>query len=287
MRGLYGDAGTAWTERLPELFREVCGRWSLTLEEPFQNLFYNYVSRARRADGADVVVKVGYPCRELMTEIEALRLFNGRGAVRLLEADKNRGALLLERLRPGSSLLNVECDEEATAIAAAVMRSLWHPAPNEHSFPTAADWGRGFERLRTEFGGGTGPFPTSLVEQAEGQFRDLLASAGPPVLLHGDLHYGNILAAEREPWLAIDPKGLIAEPAYEVGALIRNRLNAGPDLARLFARRLDQLSAELSLDRERLRGWTMAQAVLSAWWTYEDHGEVALEALRVAEALLA
>jgi len=93
-----------------------------------------------------------------------------------------------------------------------------------------------------------------------------------PVLLHGDLHHENILAATRQPWLAIDPKGIVGEPAYEVGALLRNRLDAAPDLRPLQARRLDQLAEALQLDRQRLLSWSVAQAVLSAWWSYEDHG---------------
>ena len=94
-------------------------------------------------------------------------------------------------------------------------------------------------------------------------------------LLHGDLHHHNILAAGRQPWLAIDPKGIVGEPAYEVGALLRNPM---PELLqserpkRLLARRLDILSERLGFERERLVGWGTAQAVLAAWWSLEDHG---------------
>jgi streptomycin 6-kinase len=96
-----------------------------------------------------------------------------------------------------------------------------------------------------------------------------------PVLLHGDLHHFNILAAERQPWLALDPKGVVGEPAYEVGALLRNpypEFLTWPNLDRVLARRVNQLAEELGFDRERLVGWGFAQAVLSGWWSYEDHG---------------
>jgi streptomycin 6-kinase len=154
------------------------------------------------------------------------------------------------------------------------MRQLWRPAPADHPFPTTARWAQGLDRLRAEFGGGTGPFPRKIVEQAESLYNDLLASAGEPVLLHGDLHHFNILTAERAPWLAIDPKGVVGEPAYEIGALLRN-----PDLDRytpaemkiLQGRRVELLSAALPVDRARILGWGIAQAVLSAWWDYEDH----------------
>jgi len=97
-----------------------------------------------------------------------------------------------------------------------------------------------------------------------------------PVLLHGDLHHDNILAAERQPWLAIDPKGLVGEPEYEVGALLRNPmpgLLAIPHPERVLARRLDILAESLGFDRDRLRAWGLAQAVLAAWWSIEDHGQ--------------
>ena len=165
------------------------------------------------------------------------------------------------------------------------MRQLWRPVPPDHTFPTVARWAKGMQRLRAEFGGGTGPFPSRLVEKAERLFADLLGSMNAPVLLHGDLHHWNILAAERRPWLAIDPKGIAGEPAYEVGALLRNRLDAGPDIRRLTMRRVDQLAEALGFDRKRLWAWCLAQAVLSAWWSYEDHGGGWEEMIEFAELL--
>jgi len=166
-------------------------------------------------------------------------------------------------------------DEQATAIAASVMGQLWRPAPPDHSFPSTADWAEGLARMRVHFGGGVGPLPLALVERAESLFRDLLASSSDPVLLHGDLHHGNILSAERAPWLAIDPKGLVGEPAYEVGAWLRNPLPgllARPDPKRILARRVAIFANALGLDPARIYGWGTAQAVLSAWWMAEDHG---------------
>jgi streptomycin 6-kinase len=168
------------------------------------------------------------------------------------------------------------------------MRQLWRPVPAEHQFPTVAKWAAGMGRLRVRFGGTTGPLPASLVEEAETLFAELIASMGEVVLLHGDLHHENIVAAERQPWLALDPKGLVGEPAYEVGALLRNRLPeplTQPEASRILARRVDQLAEELGLDRERLLGWGLAQAVLSAWWSIEDHGYGWEHAISVAGAL--
>jgi streptomycin 6-kinase len=290
MQEVYGAAGVEWLDRLPGLLAYCEQRWSLTVMPPFAPLSYNYVAPAKSADGRSVVLKVGFPGTELMTEIEALRLYDGRGIAQLLDSDRERGVLLLERLAPGTPLSRLTDDEQATSIAAGVMRQLWRPAPQEHPFPTVAKWAAGLGRLREHFGGTTGPFHARLVEEAESLFTELLGSASERVLLHGDLHHDNILAAERQPWLAIDPKGLVGEPAYEVGALMRNQLPhplAGDLATRLLTRRLDQLAEELGLERARLHGWSLAQAVLSAWWSFEDHGHGWEPAIALAELLSA
>jgi len=250
-------------------------------------LSYNYVAPATLADGTEIVLKVGVPNRELRTEIAALRLYDGRGCVRLLDADADAGILLLERLHPGEMLTIVPDDDEATRLAALAMQTLWRPLPAEHKFPSVANWAAGLAKLREEFGGGTGPYDKNLVETAESLFTDLLASSETPVLLHGDLHHYNILSAG-DGWRVIDPKGIAGEPAYEVGALLRNpfTLFDEPDLKRITARRLDILAETLEMDRERLRQWSLAQAVLSAWWSYEDGGDPAnWQTMRLAMVL--
>jgi streptomycin 6-kinase len=282
---LYGDKGVAWLANLPKLIAECEQRWSLTVQPTLPELSYNFVTPAVRADGTPVMLKLGVPNPELITEIEALRLYDGRGICRLLDADAEQGTLLLERLQPGRMLSELDDDEQATAIAAQVMRQLWRPVPADHPFPTTARWAKGLERLRNEFDGGTGPFPAHLVEQAEALYRDLLASSAEPVLLHGDLHHFNILAAERQPWLAIDPKGVVGEPAYEIGALLRNPTDEVVFDHQVQARRVDLLTAELGLDRQRVIGWGIAQAVLSGWWSYEDHGHGWEPMMALAELL--
>jgi streptomycin 6-kinase len=272
---LHGTTGVEWLNRLPSLVADCEQRWSLQVLPPFEPLSYNYVAPAVRADGTEVVLKVGVPNAELLTEIEALRLFDGHGIVRLLEADYEQGALLLERLKPGTPLSSLTDDEQATSIAIQVIGQLWKPVSLEHSFPTVAKWAAGLKRLRERFDGGSGPFPGSLVEEAETLFGELIGSMGEEVLLHGDLHHQNILAAERQPWLALDPKGVVGEAAYEVGALLRNpmpQLLTEPHPGRILARRVEQLAEGLGFDRARVVGWGMAQAVLAGWWSFEDHG---------------
>jgi len=295
---LNGAVGHAWVERLPAIVDSCARRWNLTIEPSSAPLSYNYVVPARRADGTAVIVKACAPAGEFAVQAAALRIYDGHGAVRLLELDRDDEVMLLERCEPGTPLLAVEDEERATSIAAATMRQLWRPVPldlpldllPDHPFPSVADWAKGLERLRARFDGGTGPFPTALVEQAEGLFTALIASMDEPVVLHGDLNYGNVLAAQRQPWLAIDPKGVVGEPAYETGVLLRDplpRLLNAPYPGRILARRVDQLAAELGFERARIRGWGVAQAVLSAWWSFEDHGHGWEPAIACAELLAA
>lgn len=284
---LFGDRGRAWLEALPDLLADCERRWSVKILPPF-DLSYNYVAPALRADGTGAVFKAGVPDPALTDEMTALGLWEGHGIAELLDCDPDRGVMLLERLEPGLPLATVEADEEATRIFTRVARQLWRPAPAVHHFETPQTWARGLGRLRRRFGGGTGPLPDRLVETAEALYAGLLSSAAEPVLLHGDLHHWNILSAQRQPWLAIDPKGIVGEPCYEVGAWLRNPLPGlfdWPDLPRVFARRVEILVSELGFDRERVVGWGLAQAVLSAWWSIEDHGGGWEEAARVAGIL--
>ena len=285
---LHGEAGVAWLDRLPALTKGLEERWSLEAGPPFHNLSYNWVVPAVREDGTPAVLKLSFPGdEEFGTEAGALKVFDGGGICRLLELDADRGAMLLERLEPGAPLTTVENDEEATAVAAGVMKKLWRPAPADHDFPLVSDWAGGFDRLRKRFDGGTGPMPARLVEDAESLFADLLASQGEPLLLHGDLHQENILTAGREPWLAIDPKGVVGEAAYDTAALLHNPVETldAPDPKRLLKRRIDILSGELGLDPTRVRAWGLAQAVLAAYWGLEGDGRVWNEALTFADLL--
>jgi streptomycin 6-kinase len=287
---LHGEKGLAWIDQLPAIVANCEQRWRLRFAPPFtyQSNAYHYIAPALQSDGTAVVVKVHAPTNEFTQEAEALRLFDGHGMVHLLDYDINDKVLLIERLEPGTPLSELEDDEEATSHAATVMRQLWTPAPSGHPFPSVIDWGRGFTRLRHYYKGGNGPFPAVILQEAESLFAELSASMTESVLLHGDLHHENILAAERAPWLGIDPKGVIGEPAYETGALLRNRLPNlldAPQAVRILTRRIDQLSEQLNLDRTQVRNWAMAQAVLSVWWTIEDGGSISQDEFTCAEIL--
>lgn len=278
-----GEAGAAWADSLPGLLGRVAERWGLTVEAPFEPLSYNYVAPAVRADGLHVVLKALLPETVRQTEPAVLGLADGQGMVRMLEHDAGAGVMLLERVEPGRPLLELADDEEATRIAARIMQRYWREPPERHPFPTVAEWLRAFDKHRAEYGG-SGPLRQGLFERAETTAAELLASSAPAVVLHGDLHHWNILSATREPWLAIDPQGVVGEPAFEVGAWLRNPM---PDTREtpVLARRIAILAEELHIDRERVAAWGAVNAVLSAAWSAENGGTNWGPAMLAAERL--
>jgi streptomycin 6-kinase len=269
------EKARVWLDRLPTILANCAQRWHLTILPPVANLSFHYVAPAVRADGTLAMIKASSPTGEFAREAEAMRLLSGPGMARLLDIDAEHEVLLLERLVPGTLLADLvpEQDERAISILVETMHKIWRPAPVEHHFPTVASWGQGFEKLRARYGESCGPFPRRLVEEAERLFVDLGASASQHMLLHGDLHHENILRTGDE-WRAIDAKGVVGDPGYETGLLCYNPMpliSRVSDPRKLLARRVDQLAAELEIERERIRGWGLAQCMLSCWWHVEDN----------------
>ncbi len=270
-----GEAGSEWLSCLPALVAQLSHEWGFQLSEMFASN-YAFVAAGSLTDGSSAVLKIGMPKGEYLVEMRAMVEFSGDGSVRVIRSDSARGALIMERISPGTTLAAAypEEDDRATEIAADVMKALWRPAAA--GFPTVSDWGRAFQRV------GPGPLPLAVFEKVERVFAELSSSMQAPVLLHGDFHHMNILLDDRHSWVAIDPKGVVGEPAYEVGAFMRNQPPRDPSL--LF-RRLDIFSERLGIDRQRLLGWSFAQCVLSALWSIEDGGDWWQGTIAVAEVL--
>lgn len=276
IRVSFGTEGERWLVDLPGLLNKAARRWDLSLGEPFL-LSYNYVCAATRADGTQAVLKIGVPNREILSEMTALRLFDGEGACRLLAADDENYTFLLERLHPGQMLVEMEDDEARTHIACEVMTRLWRPAPPEGPFIPLLSWFAELDNLRPRYGGGTGPFPRWLVERVEALLPDLLHPSNPHMLIHGDFHHFNVLSAARSPdgWLAIDPKGVVGPVGYEVGPLLINPFDEvlqGENPLRTTERRLAILSEHLGLPVAHLRDWGLCHCLLSAWWDLDEQG---------------
>ena len=202
---------------------------------------------------------------------EVAGAFEGRGMTRVYE--HAGGALLLERLRPGQPLTRVamsEGDAEATRILASLVATMSPGPPPRHS-PSVETWVDGFDRYVLS---GDRRIESALVAEARDTFVELAESQRDVRLLHGDLQHSNVLLDAERGWVAIDPKGVIGEVEYELGAMLRNPTER-PDLftdRATIERRVDQLAAELRLDRRRIVAWAFAQAVLSAIWEIEDGG---------------
>jgi len=284
-----GKDGLKWLEDIPKIITQYEKKWSIKVFSPFK-LSYNYVAPAEKLDGTQVVIKIGFPKdREFQTEIDALSVFNGDGIEKILEADKENWVMLIEKVTPGLPLSTLEDDEEATRILAGVMKKLWKPIPRENKFIPISEWMKAIPKLKLKYKGRKYPHISgALVDKAESLFEELIATSETPVLLHGDLHQDNILSSDRAGWLAIDPKGIAAERAYETGAMIRNpypKMYKHPDLKEIITKRINILSEELEIDSQRIYKWCLAQTVLSAVWSIEDEGGRWEHALSVAEIM--
>jgi streptomycin 6-kinase len=247
---------TAWFKRLPEALRNLERRWSLTLGAPFEGdeVSCSWVAPVLRADGTSAVLKLGMPHMEGEHEIQGLRFWDGDPTVRLLEADDELGAMLLERCEPGTVLRAVPEPEQDLEIAR-LLRRLWRSPSPPHAFRPLS--------VMTEYWSNETLsdveqwFDTGLVREGLRLLKELPHTAPMEVLLSTDLHAGNVLRAEREPWLVIDPKPFVGDPAYDATQHLLNsdaRLRSDPDgVIRRFA-------DLLGVDGERVRLWMFARA---------------------------
>jgi streptomycin 6-kinase len=264
------DQGRLWLDDLPRAVEESAAHWKLRLGEPFPYAFTSLAIPGRMDDGRDVVLKVQHVDRETEHEALALRHWDGDGAILLLDQFPARDALLLERCIPGTPVP----PDKALEVLIGLLPRLWKPAtapPFRTLADEAAHWAANLSARRD--------LNPRLADAALDALAHLATSQGEQVLLHQDLHGWNVFAAQREPWLVIDPKPLVGEREFGLGPIIRSlELGGG---RRDVLRRLDHLTSELGLDRERARQWCIAQTV--AWSVAE--GDVP-DHVRVVEWLL-
>ncbi|MER7583046.1 aminoglycoside phosphotransferase family protein [Kitasatospora sp. NPDC097691] len=260
-----GEAGRQWLATLPARAAAHLADWGLTLErvlDPGGSL--SLIAYVHRDDLSPAVLKAGLLTPETAHEHAALTHWAGRGAVLLLDADPAEGVLLLERLH-GEIPLRSLAEPKAMLEATSLLHRLWVELPGEHPLPTlaqrvAATADRVVEQR-------THPAATeaqALITEALETARGLTDTAGESFLLHGDFHHGNVLAADRAPWLAIDPRPVVGERAYDLARLALDRadtLLGSPGVPAAVRRRLHQLSDALDVDRDRLRGWTLFRSV--------------------------
>jgi streptomycin 6-kinase len=259
--------GRDWLERLPALVDACSAAWSLTLDEPFPYAFASLALPAVLEDGSKAVLKIQFPDRESEHEAAALELLGGDGAVRLFEFDTDRRALLLERAEPGTPLKELEPDR-ALDVFVGLLPRLWKlaGAPFRSLADEAAWWA---DSLPGDYARAGRPFDPAILRAALEAIASLSGSQGEQVLVNQDMHADNVIRARREPWLLIDPKPLTGERAFGIAATVRgHELRHGREAV---LHRLDRLCRELDLDRERARGWALAQTV--AWAIDDDAAE--------------
>lgn len=260
-------------EQLPGFVQDLETRWSLTLGAPYVDASCAWVAPTELRDGSTAVLKLGMPHFEGEHEIQGLRFWDGDPTVRLLNADEELGAMLLERCVPGSSLRTLP-EAEQDPIIAELLQRLWRPAPAAHSFRPLSElmeyWSAetlaDFERWQD----------AGLVRDGLELFAELPRTATAAVMLATDLHAGNVLRAEREPWLAIDPKPFVGDPAYDATQHLFNctaRLRKDPKGT------IARVADLLAVDRERVRLWTFARAAA------EPRGDWSNDSLELARAL--
>jgi len=256
----------------------LVARRGLALGEPFAGgVASELVVPVTTAEGEQAVLKVQQPHRESEHEAAALELWDGDGAIRLLDSEPEEHALLLERCVPGTPLSSLG-GEGALDVFVELLPRLWKPAgaPFGTLAAEAAWWADSLEETWERF---ARPFERRLLDAALEALQQLPPTQRQHVLLHQDLHADNVLAAQREPWLAIDPKPLVGEPEFGVAPIVRSR-ELGHS-RRDVLERFDRLTSEFSLDRERARGWTIGQTI--AWgFGHPGHAEVARWLLEAA-----
>ncbi|MEU5000650.1 aminoglycoside phosphotransferase family protein [Streptomyces sp. NPDC021622] len=275
-----GEAGRAFIAGLPARVTEFVERWDLTVDGPSMHGMAALVLPVVRADGTPAVVKFQVLDEETEGEPVGLRVWGGDGAVRLLDHDAGTGTMLLERLDSARMLSTMADTRKAVLVIAELLARLTSVAAPEGMRRLGDIAAEMVDDLPGALKAIGDPAERAVVERCGGAVREVMGEPGDR-LLHWDLHFENVLAAEREPWLAIDPKPLAGDPGFDLWPAINNRFDVDDVLWRF-----DAMTEVLGLDRERARAWTLGRVLQNALWEIEDGRPVDEDDLEVARLLL-
>jgi streptomycin 6-kinase len=282
---VFGERGRAWLDALPAVVADLARRWELELTtRTFCGGTHSLVLAVTRADGSPALLKVPVLDDENRHEAAALLTYAGDGAALLYTADPDNGALLMERLEPGTPLMDHPDREQAIDLACGLLRRLRRPVRAGHPFPRvpalARTWATTMPAGQARH---ADPLPAREMRRVLAAVESLRVPAGPELLVNRDAHLLNILAAQREPWLLIDPKPLAGEPAFDGGWLLIDVLlpDPNPEIARRLAARIGD---GLAVDGDRVRSWALARSAENVFWDL-DHGEDPSASMALVAAL--
>jgi len=261
--------GRSWLDRLPELIRDVASAWELRLGAPMEaEVSCSWVAPCEMPQGEGAVLKLGYPHMEARDESLGLAFWDGDPTVRLLRADRAKNAMLLERCVPGTPLRD-ESEEVQDEVIAGLLRRLWREPTPRDGFRPLEDmieyWARDALHDARDPG---------LVAEALSVARELSASDAAPALLATDLHAGNVLRAERRPWLAIDPKPFIGDRCYDG---TQHLINCRGRMTREPIETLKRFSRLLEVDEARFQRWAFVRFALHVGTDAETTGGIAAQ----------
>jgi streptomycin 6-kinase len=277
-----------WLNAAPALAAEYLDRWKLTLDGRPLHGMASVILPVVRADGSPAMLKLQPTNEENAAEALALRSWPRDAVVEVLEDDPATATILLERLEP-RSLSDIADDTEATRILAGLLSRL-------NAVPAPASVRRLSEVVAEMLDAAPALIPRlsdpthqSLVRRYAALAAELAQEPGDR-LLHWDLHYDNVMAGRRAPWLVIDPKPLAGQAGFEVFQVLHNRwddLTATGDLQRAIRRRFDLMVEVTGLNRERAVGWTLVRILQNVLWDLEDgeEDEIDPDHLEIAQAL--
>lgn len=266
----FGTAGGDWLQTLESRVTNIASSWGLNLQEPVTNLSYNYVIHVIDQNNDQYILKMGLAGFDFENEIRTLQLYNGEGCAKLVKADAEQGAMLLEKLQPGTMLCTETDEEGVIQNFCHVWKQIRRPLPVEGDFPTVLSWATAFAKYKSNYEANDGPLPNEWVEMAAGYLHEIQQTSMKSELLHGDLHHENILFSTDRGWLAIDPKGVAGSPYLDVVSFMINHLFTKPDPEALLKLRVDLISELLQLDREKLLRAAVSMSTLYACWGIED-----------------
>jgi streptomycin 6-kinase len=253
-----------WRANVAELVTDCCERWDLRAGEPYVPGVCGHLVRVECGDGTPAVLKLFWPHHEAEHEADALERWDGDGAVKLLARHDERHAMLLERCEPGAFLSTAK---DPIGVLVELLPRLWRSGDGFFSLAAESEiWAEYMSEAPDH----------RFRDVALGYIRELAPTQGEQVLVNQDLHGENVLAAQREPWLAIDPKPLAGEREFSAASIVRSS-ELGHS-KRDVVYRLDRLCSELDLDRERAKGWTIAQTI--AWSGGSDYVDIHMETVQ-------